>query len=274
MMNLVRLGLILVAAAMSAGIAPAKEPELLETALRIARYSYSHRGETTGLVINQPDFKRWDSQVSTTEIGLWAQSLLRACKYTSNDEFTEMARSGVSAYLKYGYHSNAQKYYGQVRVHDGKPETPQKKGYWPGRYSNIWETRQWPTHDYPMSVAEACVTLYSKTKDEVFLEGIRRWAKIISDETPANEGRGAYAEHYGRCIHFLVRAGQVLEDEKMIAQARLLAREAVEHLHDGKLFQGYPGTHLYESVDGVGYLFLALLYLETGQELDLRGFGF
>ena len=62
--------------------------------------------------------------------------------------------------------------------------------------------------------------------------------------------------------------------EKMIAQAQLLSREAVEHLHDGKLFQGYPGTHLYESVDGVGYLFLALLYLETGKELDLRGFGF
>ena len=29
-----------------------------------------------------------------------------------------------------------------------------------------------------------------------------------------------------------------------------------------------------KAVDGVGYLFLALMYLETGQELDLRGFGF
>lgn len=60
----------------------------------------------------------------------------------------------------------------------------------------------------------------------------------------------------------------------MIAHAHVLAKEAVDHLHDGKLFQGFPETHLYESVDGVGYLFLALMYLETGQELDLRGFGF
>ena len=55
-----------------------KRPELLEMALKIARYSYSHRGETTGLITNQPDFKRWDSKVCTTEIGVWAQSLLRA----------------------------------------------------------------------------------------------------------------------------------------------------------------------------------------------------
>jgi hypothetical protein len=185
-----------------------------------------------------------------------------------------MARAGVAAYLKYGFDSETQRYYGQIRVRDGKPVTPEKEGYWPGKYANIWATEQWPTHDYPMAVAEACVTFYFRTKDEVFHEGIRRWAKIVLDQTPANEGKGAYAEHYGRCIHFLVRAGHALNDEHLIGHAHILAQEAVGHLHDGELFQGYPGTHLYESVDGVGYLFLALLYLETGQELDLRGFGF
>jgi hypothetical protein len=125
-----------------------------------------------------------------------------------------------------------------------------------------------------MAVAEASVTLYARTGDKVFLEAIRRWAKTVADQTPANGGRGAYAEHYGRCIHFLVRAGHVLKDESLIAQARVLAEESVDLLQDGKMFQGYPGTHLYESVDGVGYLFLALMYLETGRELDLRGFGF
>ncbi len=250
------------------------ERDLVTQALNIARYSHSHRGESTGLAKNEPDFGRWDSRVSTTEIGVWAQSLLRASQYASNNEFAEMARAGVAAYLKYGFDSETQRYFGQIRVRDGKPVTPEKEGYWPGKYANIWATEQWPTHDYPMAVAEACVTLYSRTKDEVFHEGIRRWAKIVSDQTPANGGKGAYAEHYGRCIHFLVRAGHVLEDENMIAHAHVLAKEAVGHLHDRKLFQGYPGTHLYESVDGVGYLFLALMYLETGQELDLRGFGF
>ncbi len=219
------------------------ESDLLTDALRIARYSHSHRGELTGLVKNEPDSNRWDSKVSTTEIGVWAQSLLRASEYTSNDEFTKMAQSGVAAYLKYGFDQKTQQYFGQVGVDDGKPVTPQAKGYWPGKYANIWNMQQWPTHDYPMAVAEACVTLYLKTEDTIFLQGIRRWARVISDQTPANEGKGAYAEHYGRCIHFLVRAGRVLEDEEMIAQARVLTKEAVDHLQEGKLFQGFPETH-------------------------------
>ena len=254
--------------------AKTKDPELLDAALKTARYSYSHRGASTGLIVNQPDNKRWDSKVSTTEIGVWAQSLLRAHKYTSNDEFAEMARSGVSAYLKYGYDSKAQKYYGQVRVEDGTPATPAKPGYWPREYSDIWSTDQWPTHDYPMPLAEACITLYEKTGQDVFRDAIHRWAKVISDATPANGGKGAYAEQYGRCIHFLARAGRVLQDKVLVEQAHVLVREAIEVLYDEGMFQGCPRTHLYESVDGVGYLFLALMYLEESQELDLYGFGF
>ena len=251
-----------------------KDPELLETALKIARYSYSHRGPSTGLIRNNPDSQRWDSKVSTTEIGVWAQSLLRAGDYASNDEFSEMARSGISAYLKYGYDSNAKKYYGQVRIDDGKSVKPAKPGYWPREYSDIWNMDQWPTHDYPMPFAEACITLYEKTKQDLFREAIHRWARVVSDATPANGGKGAYAEQYGRCIHFLARAGRVLQDQALVEQARVVADEAVGILYDESMFQGYPGTHLYESVDGVGYLFLALIYLETANELDLYGFGF
>jgi pectate lyase-like protein len=254
--------------------AKTKEPKLLETALKIARYTHSHQGESTGLVMNEPTLERWDSRVCTTEIGVWAQSLLRAAKYTLDDEFAEMARSGISAYLKYGYDNNTRQYYGQIRVHDGKPENPKEKGYWPGMYADIWSTGQWPTHDYPMAVAEACVTLYEETKEKDFRDGIYRWAKVISENTPANGGKGAYAEHYGRCIHFLARAAGVLKDKSLAAQAHELAEEAVDNLYDGAMFQGYPGTHLYESVDGIGYLFLALMQLEIGQELDFHGFGF
>jgi hypothetical protein len=121
------------------------ERDLVTLALNIARYSHSHRGESTGLVKNEPDFGRWDSKVSTTEIGVWAQSLLRASEYSSNSEFAEMARSAVAAYLRHGFDSETQRYFGQIGVHDGKPVTPEEDGYWPGRYSNIWETRQWPT---------------------------------------------------------------------------------------------------------------------------------
>lgn len=250
------------------------EPELLQQALSIARYSHSHRGEQTGLVKNEPDFGRWDSKVCTTEIGVWAQSLLRASQYTGNEELADMARSGIEAYLRYGFDGKSKKYYGQLAVEDGQPIVPEEAGYWPGKYANPWSTAQWPTHDYPMAVAEACVTMAEQSDDPLFVEAIDRWAKMVADTTPAHQGTGAYAEHYGRCIHFLTRAGRVLENKRLLTQAQDLAQAAVARLRDDRLFQGYPETHLYESVDGVGYLFLALMFLETEEELDLHGFGF
>ncbi len=66
---------------------------------------------------------------------------------------------------------NAKKYYGQVRVHDGTPETPKKEGYWPGMCADIWTTAQRPTHDYPMAVAESCITLYVETEEKVLRGG-------------------------------------------------------------------------------------------------------
>lgn len=254
--------------------AKTNDPELLETALKIARYSYRNRGEKTGLIINQPDYLRWDAEVCTTEIGVWSQSLLRAADYTGNEAFSAMAHAAVSAYLKYGYDEAEKRYYGQLRVSDGTPQTPQEKGYWPGRYSDAWSAEQWPTHDYPMALAEACVNLHRRTKEAVFVEAIHRLAELVFQKTPAQRREGGYAENYGRCIHFLAHAGRVLHDNRLLDQAQMLAQESVEALRDGDLFQGLPGTHLYESVDGVGFLFLALLDLENAEGLNLLGFGF
>lgn len=254
--------------------AKTNDPELLETALKIAGYSYRHRDEKTGLIINQPDYLRWDSEVCTTEIGVWAQSLLRAVDYTANEAFSDMAHAAVSAYLKYGYDEAERRYYGQLRVSDGTPQTPSEKGYWPGRYADAWSAEQWPTHDYPMALAEACVNLYRRSKEEVFVEAIHRLAELVFQKPPAQRREGGYAENYGRCIHFLAHAGRVLADDRLLDQAHALAEEAIDTLRDGDLFQGLPETHLYESVDGVGFLFLALMLLEDAQEQDLHGFGF
>ena len=250
------------------------DAELLQLALKIARYSHSHRGKTTGLIINEPDKGRWDAKVSTTEVGVWAQSLLRAASYSANDEFARMAEDGVSAYLKYGYDEKAGKYFGQIGVTDGKPVIATKQGYWPRKYANVWTLDQWPTHDYPMPLAEACITLHERTGKPEFKEAILRWARVVADATPANDGQGAYAEHYGRCIHFLTRAGRHLQEEKLIDQARGLATEAVDSLYEDGMFQSFPDTHLCRSVDGLGHLFLALLNLQSFGELAMSGFGF
>lgn len=241
-----------------------KDPELLDMALKIARYSFNHRGEATGLLINDPDTSRWDSKVCTTEVAVWANSCLRAATYSGNEEFTEMARKAVAAYLKYGYDADTGKFSGQLSVKDGEPVTASEIGYWPRKDSNIWNVDQWPTHDYPMAMAEACLTLHEKTDDPVFLESAHRWAEIVCQSTPSDRP-AAYAEQYGLCIRFLTRAGRELNEERYLTQARQLADEAVERLYENGWFQGYPESHLYEAVDGVGYLLLALMELETGQ---------
>ena len=239
-----------------------KDPELLDMALKIAHYSFDHRGETTGLLINDPDTSRWDSKVCTTEVAVWANSCLRAAEYTGNEEFVDMARKAVAAYLKYGYDTEAGKYFGQLIVKDGRPVTAKEVGYWPRKYSNIWNPDQWPTHDYPMAMAEACLTLHKKTGDAMFLEGARRWAEIVCRGTPSDRP-AAYAEQYGRSIQFLTRAGRELKEQRYLTGASDLADEAVLRLYENGWFQGYPESHLYESVDGVGYLLLALMELET-----------
>ena len=247
---------------------------LSDTALRVARYSYRHRNPVTGLVPNEPDMGRWDSEVCTSEIGLWAQCLLRARSYTGNDEFLDMARNAVAPYLDRAFDHKSGKFFGQVNVHDGKPVVPEQSGYCPRKHADPWNTDQWPTHDYPMAVAEACVSLYLLTEEALWLEGIRRWAASAINNSPARTGRWEYAENYGRCIHFLARAGLQLGEEQFLVDARSLAEEAIESLWENGMFQGYPSGHIYESVDGVGFLMLSLLFLQTRRPLNMHGFGF
>lgn len=238
------------------------DQSLVDQALTIAGYSYRHRGEVTGLVVNNPDGGRWDSKVCTTEIAVWASSLLRAADYTGNPEFAEMARESVSAYLKYGYDEATRKYFGQLSVADGSSVVADNIGYWPRKHSEIWNPDQWPTHDYPMEMAAVCLVLFRQTGADRFREAVERWAEIACRGEPS-ERTVAYAGQYGKCISFLLMAAEHLEEPRWRDQAQALAGEAVDRLYENGWFQGYAGSHLYESVDGVGDLLLALLELEV-----------
>ena len=259
-----------------------KDEALKEQALKAARFSFSHRGEKTGLLRNQPGpEKRWDYYASTTECGLWAGCLLRSADLTGEQEFVTMARDAVAAYLKYGYDASSGRFYGQLKVEDGKHNTPKRTAndgdetvYQPGEFADLWEPL-FPTHNYPMSMAEACLTLWEKTKDERFKEATLRFARFIAISTPANDGKGAYADQYGRCIHFLIRAADVLDDRALFDQAVALSKEAVGRLHvpEAKMFRSHPGEDRCDAVDGMGMLFLSLLQLESGKEPDAQGFG-
>ena len=261
--------------------AKTRDESLADLALKVAEYSYRHRDPETGLIENNPPVTRWDKHVSTTEVGLWAGSLLRAADLSGRAEFAKMAADGVSAYLNYGYDQAAKEYYGQLRVKDGTPvlkddPVPGPEEYWPGNYADIWNAN-FPAHDYPMAMAETCVQLYRRTRSGHYAEAIERWSGVVAAHPApegAKDGRGGYAELFGRAIHFLVRASSVTSDAKHRRLAESLALDAKRILFNGEMFRGHAGEDRYDTVDGVGYLLLSLLHLQTGKAPAYRGFGF
>jgi hypothetical protein len=273
---------------------------LLDTADRIAGYSYRHRDPGTGLLENNPTGARWDKVTCTTEVGLWAGSLLRAAascgarlsswsarggsrggKERTAPPWIEMADAAVSAYLQYGYDTETRKYWGRLNLADSAPvrETRALEGdtalslkHQPGVYADPWRPL-FPAHDYPMPFAECCLELYALTGEERYRVACERWVKQVAESLPAREGRGGYAEHYGRSIHFLWRCGRMLGMEKSAALADRLAQEATRVLWDQAMFRSHPREHRYDAVDGVGYLLLSLIALETDSEPEMMGSG-
>lgn len=259
--------------------------KLTERALAVARYSFSKRDAATGLVPTQPVVQRWDSRVATTETGLWAGALLRAWRLTGREELVEMARASVAAYLETGWDAEAQRYYGMLRIADGTPESERTTEWQPSLHSDVWEPL-FPSHDYPLAFAETCLTLWEIDRDERFAACARRWIEQIRAQMPpryprdsitdAEIQRGSFAENYGRAIHFLVRAARALEEPAALRLAHEVAADAAATLwvEQAGMFRSHPGDDRADAVDGLGYLFAALAYLETGEEWDLGGMAF
>lgn len=255
---------------------------LVNLALKVARYSYSSRDSTTGLLRNQSGpHQRWDYHNCTTEVGHWANCLFRAAAASSEEEFIRMARESVRAYLVYGFDPDTERYFGQLarstglhRVPDESDLSEEDNLYQPGKYADLWEPL-FPTHNYPMCLAEAALTLALRESDPIYDEAVGRFIRFIELSLPANEGRGAYADQYGRVIRFLARCARELEHKKALALAHRVAEEAVTRLFvsSAGMFRSHPGEDRADAVDGLGILFLALISLETGNEPDSFGFG-
>ena len=242
------------------------EGDLVRDALAVARYSYRQRDERTGLLRNQPVDKRWDYYASTTEVGLWAGSLLRAAKMTGNDEFQQIAADAIRPWLRFGFDESSQKYFGRLSVESGLPQPPEtERGWKPPMYAEVFDIHERPTHNYPMPMAEACLSLYEQTQDPVFLQAVERWVAHIGQSLSANDGIGAYAEDYGRVIHFLKRSAQSLNREQYAVFAEKVANEAVDRLFidESGAFRSHPGEDRCDAVDGLGFLLLSLILLET-----------
>lgn len=250
--------------------------ELLEQADKIVNYSFSKAEPSTGLIPNDPTSSRWDNFTTTTEIGLWAGCLLNAAKMAEEpykQKWIAMADKAMSAWLKYGFDTKKRQYYGMLNVSDGEPifrDSGDDYPYKPGNYSDIWEPL-FPTHNYPMTFAESCLRLYEITKNDLYKQAIFNWVDIIEKELPARDGEGAYAEHYGRVIDFLLSCDEKLDDKKFKEIAINVANEAVTVLFSNDMFRSHPGENRYDAVDGVGILSLSLIWLETGEKPDMMG---
>ena len=250
--------------------------ELTDLALRVARYSFSHRDESTRLVRNQPVDKRWDYYASTTEVGLWAGSLLRATEFTGEREFQQIAEAAIRSWLRFGFDETAGKYYGRLAVASGLPQpSDNPRGWVPPNYAEVFDIHERPTHNYPLPMAEVCLTLNEKTRAHIFLRAVDRWVQHITAALPANGGRGAYAEDYGRVIHFLMRASLSLDRPEYKKLAQRVADEAVDRLFIEKhgVFRSHPREERCDAVDGPGILLLAFLYLES-EQLSPTAFAF
>lgn len=251
------------------------DDSLIEPAKRMAAFSFAARNPDTGLLENNPTEDRWDKTTSTTEVGLWAGCLLRADDHLGDVVFQPLADRAMRAWLKYGYDQGAERYYGRLGVTDGTPIlTLPQTAYEPGVHADLWRPL-FPAHDYPMPMAESCLKLYERTGDAIYEEACGRWARQIQRDLPARGGTGGYAEHYGRCIHFLLGCAATLSNDQRWYRglAQQVVDEAVQTLFAHAMFRGHPGEDRYDSVDGVGFLLLAMLRMQTGIEPDMMGLG-
>jgi hypothetical protein len=257
------------------------DPALLDAALRIARYSFEQRNPETGLLINNPTQTRWDGHMTTTEVGLWARALFRAAGHirsrgadpigeSAAGELITLGREALAAYLRYGYDPEQRSYYGRLNP-DGTPNlNPRSTPYMPGEHSDVWEFL-FPTHDYPMSMGMA--TLECLDGDPLFAEGAKRLADMaVASVATRPQGHVRYAENYGRIAVYLTEYARVTGEQRYRTAAEDLAQEAVRELAREDMLVGRTGANWYDAIDGVGYLLLSLLFLETGDRETLALF--
>lgn len=252
-------------------LANSGDADAAQTARTVLRFSLSFRDPQTGLVPVSPVHKRWDQECATSEIGVWCGAALAAADLLSCSEMRNAACAALSAWLERAWRPEAGAFCGRTFVKTGEHDrAPQSTIYQPGTWANPWEPL-FPAHDYPLQTAEAALRAWELTQDKVFSTGVERWVTVLKNSLPARNGRGAYAEHYGRAIHFLWRAGKLFDRRDWSALANDVCREATAVLWHGEVCQTHPWEARVEAVDGMGWLALAMIALARDREPDVLG---
>ena len=243
---------------------------LLEQADKIIEFSYGFRNPTTGLIENSPTQDRWDKYASTTEIGLWANYILKAAdlapeNYSHN--WIEKADQAISDWIRFGYDPGQEMFHGALNVADGKPiKRTDDYPYRPDNYSNIWNPL-FPTHNYPMQFAESCLKLYSLTKKPIYQQGCQLWLSTIAHQfRDRDREQLIYAENYARVLHYLLGYQKIFGKQQAESLYFDIQRDALNNLYlpEYEMFRGHTGEIRYDAVDGIGLLSLVIIWQQTG----------
>jgi hypothetical protein len=268
----------------------------LDRARLVADYFWNARHHQTELIPNRPNAgaDRFDgSHFDTSITGFLCPRLLKASRLTADPAFRDQAVAYLKAYGKYGYDAQTGRFWGSLSL-DGTPVPgPRVSGgygqYEPRGHMDLWEPYV-AGYENPIYTAQAYALATAVTGDEELRLAAERWAACIRREFPpraCNENtwyaqyakgwapHGTYAGLYGRTISFLLQMEQITKEAGYREFAREVAREALCRLYYKGLLRGHPCKPYYESIDGVGYLLVALLQLDqvltgTQAQIDLE----
>tara|TARA_Y100001972_G_scaffold129174_1_gene194872 strand:+ start:3210 stop:4718 length:1509 start_codon:yes stop_codon:yes gene_type:complete len=250
------------------------DTSLLDLADRIIHYTYEHRNKATGLLENSPTQDRWDKYTATTEVGLWAGYVLKASQKVPDQlgrQWQTLASRSLARWLIYGWDEETGLYFGGLNITDGSPFEPQPDyPYQPDKYADIFNPL-FPTHNYPMQLAEATLEMYLLTKNSLYETHTKNWLRHVRKQVnERNPEDLLYAENYARIIHFLKSYHAVFKDPESKKLMQVLASEALANLYleEARMFRSHTGESRYDAVDGVGLLALVLLEIEYGFESE------
>ncbi len=251
------------------------DPVWRERAYTVSNWHWNHRNPETNLTVNVPNGDRFDGKFCDTAVtGLHAGQTMLTALRTGDALLRERALAYLKAYAQYGYNEKEKGFYGMVEQ-DGTPLTEWKaEGY--DQYAkpgllDLWEVYV-IGYAYPLPAAQNYAYAMRGGKDPLLWKSALRWADWIERSLPANEGRGTYADQYGRCISFFLELYRHTGDEHYRETAFRIGHEALHHLDTGQLLKSHPNKPYWEAVDGIGLLLHGLLELalcETGTQYDL-----
>ena len=254
-----------------------KEPNgpWLDRALQIAHAHWDSRDPNTNLFVNTAHGgtgKRFDNTHSDTSVtGCWASRVLMAGRLTGNDELTEMARSFLRGWAKYGWDEEANKPWASLRP-DGTPNT-KPRDYSGTHYSKFdpsghWDF--WQDYAYGFEAPFATLMTYAMAAtwldDPVLKSHAIRLAECYRKLLPANGKHGTFAANYGQLISFFLAMEDLTGDGSYRTTAKQVADEAAHHLWTGSLLRGFSGRTHYTAIEGAGFLVQALAELDADPE--------